>query len=77
MPSRDGYGETHSCSTFHEFQARRLKLRYKDANGDKHICHTLNNTAIATPRVLISLLEVHQQKDGTIKVPEALKPYMN
>jgi seryl-tRNA synthetase len=76
MPSRNGYGETHSCSTFHEFQARRLKLRYKGKDGLVKVCHTLNNTAIASPRVLISLLEVHQQKDGRIAIPKCLQPYL-
>lgn len=76
MPSRNGYGETHSCSTFHEFQARRLKLRYKSKDGQVRVCHTLNNTAIASPRVLISLLEVHQQKDGRITIPKCLQPYL-
>jgi seryl-tRNA synthetase len=76
MPSRAGYGETHSCSTFHDFQARRLKLRYKTKEGVTHVCHTLNNTAIACPRVLISLLEVHQQADGSIRIPKCLRPYM-
>ncbi len=76
MPSRGGYGETHSCSTFHEFQARRLKLRYKSKEQDVRICHTLNNTAIASPRVLISLLEVHQQSDMSVKIPECLQPYL-
>jgi seryl-tRNA synthetase len=76
MPSRNGYGETHSCSTFHEFQARRLKLRYKSKDGQVRVCHTLNNTAIASPRVLISLLEVHQQKDGRITMPKCLQPYL-
>ena len=64
MPFRKAYGETHSCSTFHEFQARRLKMRYKSADGSKMFCYTLNNTALATPRILISLLECHQQQDG-------------
>lgn len=76
MPSRGGYGETHSCSTFHEFQARRLKLRYKGKDGQTRVCHTLNNTAIASPRVLISLLEVHQRKDGSVAIPKCLVPYM-
>lgn len=76
MPSRKNYAETHSCSTFHEFQARRLGLRYKDENGDKFVCHTLNNTAIASPRILIPLLECHQRKDGRIQIPKALRPYM-
>lgn len=76
MPSRKNYGETHSCSTFHEFQARRLKLRYKGKDGQTKICHTLNNTAIASPRVLISLLEVHQRKDGSVAIPKVLQPYL-
>ncbi len=76
MPSRGNYGETHSCSTFHEFQARRLKLRYKGKDGQVKVCHTLNNTAIASPRVLISLLEVHQQKDGRVAIPKCLQPYL-
>lgn len=78
MPSREAYSETHSCSSFHDFQARRLRIRYrsKDEAQDKRFCYTLNNTAIATPRVLIPLLEVHQQKDGRIRIPKALRPYM-
>ncbi len=76
MPSRENYGETHSCSTFHEFQARRLKMRYRDADGTVHFCHTLNNTALATPRILIPLLENHQQADGRIRIPKALQHYM-
>lgn len=77
MPSRDKYSETHSCSTFHEFQARRLQIRYKDEEGKVQYCHTLNNTCIATPRALIPLLEVHQQEDGSVVIPAALRPYMN
>lgn len=76
MPSRKSYGETHSCSTFHDFQARRLKIRYKSKSGKKLFCYTLNNTAIATPRILIPFLEVHQTKDGNIKIPEKLRPYL-
>jgi seryl-tRNA synthetase len=76
MPSRKDYGETHSCSNFLDFQARRLNLRYKDADGKKHFAYTLNNTAIATPRILIPLLEVHQNEDGTINIPEPLRPFM-
>ena len=78
MPSRENYSETHSCSTFHDFQARRLNVRYRDevnAKSKQH-CYTLNNTAIATPRVLIPFLEVHQQADGSIKIPKALQPYL-
>ena len=77
MPSRKSYGETHSCSTFHEFQARRLNIKYKNSEKKKVFCHTLNNTAIASPRVLIPFLEVHQQSDGNIRIPAALQPYLN
>jgi seryl-tRNA synthetase len=77
MPSRDNYCETHSASKFYEFQARRMNLRYKDAQSKKNIfCHTLNNTVIASPRVLIPLMELYQNADGSITVPEALRPYM-
>ena len=76
MPSRNSYGETHSASRFHDFQARRLKLRYRDERKRIHICHTLNNTVIASPRILIALVEVHQTADGAIRVPRALRPYL-
>ena len=77
MPSRNGYGETHSCSMFYEFQARRLNLRYKDAQGKTQFAYTLNNTCIASPRVLIPLMECYQNADGSITIPEVLRPYMN
>ena len=77
MPSREAYGETHTASRFRDYQARRLNLRYRDAEGKVRHCHTLNNTVVATPRVLIALLEVHQLADGTIRVPEALRPYLD
>jgi seryl-tRNA synthetase len=76
MPSRDSYGETHSASRFYEFQARRLNMRYRDTDGKVKFCHTLNNTVIANPRVLIPILELYQNADGSITVPEALRPYM-
>jgi seryl-tRNA synthetase len=76
MPSRQGYGETHSASMFGEFQARRLDLRYRDAEGKVRVCHTLNNTVVATPRILIPLLENHQRADGSIAIPAALRPYL-
>lgn len=76
MPSRNNYGETHSCSTFHEFQARRLNIRYKDAEGKNRFCHTLNNTLIASTRFLIPILENFQQEDGSIAIPKPLQPYM-
>lgn len=77
MPSRKGYCETHSASKFHEFQARRMNLRYKDAETKKNLyCHTLNNTVIASPRVLIPLMEMCQNADGSITIPDVLRPYM-
>ena len=77
MPSREGYGETHSASALLDFQSRRLNLRYKDSEGQIHFCHTLNNTVVATPRVLIPLMEIYQTKDGKIQVPEVLQPYID
>ena len=76
MPSREGYGETHSASRFHDFQARRLNLRYRGEDGKVRHCHTLNNTVAASTRMLIALLENHQQADGTVRVPEPLRPYL-
>jgi len=76
MPSRDSYGETHSASRYHEFQARRLNIRYRDGEGKLRFCHTLNNTVIASPRILIPLLELYQNRDGSVTVPVALRPYM-
>jgi len=77
MPSRDNYCETHSASKFYDFQARRMNLRYKDGQTKKNrFCHTLNNTVIASPRVLIPLMELYQNADGSITVPEVLRPYM-
>lgn len=76
MPSRKSYGETHSASRFGEFQARRLNLRYKGPDKKTHFCHTLNNTVIASPRILIPLLEQYQNADGSVTVPKALRGYM-
>lgn len=75
MPSRNGYGETHSNSIVLDFQTRRLKIRYKDKDGKVKFCHALNNTAIASPRILIAILENFQQKDGSVKIPEVLQKY--
>ena len=77
MPSRKGFGETHSASRFYEFQARRMNLRYKTAGRQNLFCHTLNNTVIASPRVLIPILELYQNADGSVTIPQALRPYMN
>lgn len=76
MPSRKGYGETHSCSTFHDFQARRLNLRYKNKEGQRQFAYTLNNTALATPRVILAILENYQEADGSIRIPDVLQSYM-
>ena len=76
MPSRQAYGETHSASRFHDFQARRLNLRYRDGEGKVRFCHTLNNTVAASTRMLIALLENHQNADGTLSVPEPLRPFL-
>ena len=75
MPSRESYSETHSCSTMGDFQARRSNLRYRTADGGVKYAFTLNNTAIASPRVLIPLLETYQNEDGSISVPKALQCY--
>ena len=76
VPSENRYRETHSCSYFHDFQTRRLNIRYKDKDGKLRFAHSLNNTAIATPRILVSIIENNQQEDGTIAVPEVLQKYM-
>ena len=75
MAAREGYGETHSNSIVLDFQTRRLKIKYKDGDGKVKFCHSLNNTAIASPRILIPVLENFQQQDGTIKIPEVLQKY--
>ena len=76
MPSRGKYSETHSCSSLHEFQARRAKIRWRGTNGKTQYCHTLNNTAIASPRILIPILENLQNADGSVTIPEVLRPLM-
>ncbi len=77
MPSRKSYGETHSCSTFYDFQARRLNIRYRDKEGRLQYVHTLNNTCIASPRILIPVLENNQNLDASVNIPEPLQSYMN
>lgn len=77
MPSRHGYGETHSASRLYDYQCRRLNLRYKEADtGRNLVCHSLNNTVLASPRILIPIVELYQNADGSITVPEAIRPYM-
>ena len=88
MPSRgeelpDGtasgaYSETHSASRLYDYQCRRLGIRYKDPVTKKNvICHALNNTVAASPRILIPIIELYQNADGSITVPKVLRPYMN
>ena len=76
MPSQNTYRETHSSSYFHDFQTRRLTTRYRDAEGKMQFAHSLNNTAVAMPRILSMLVENYQNADGTVRVPEALVPYV-
>ena len=75
-PRQKKYFEVCSCSDLGDAQARRLKIRYKDENGKTQLAHTLNNTCVAPPRMLIAFLENNLQADGTIAIPEALRPYM-
>jgi seryl-tRNA synthetase len=77
MPSRNKYSETHSCSSLYDYQARRSGIRYRDADGQIQYAYTLNNTLAASPRILIPILENYQNADGTVTVPEALRPYMH
>ena len=76
VPSLGKYRETHSCSTLHDWQARRANLRWRDGERKVRFVHTLNNTALASPRILVPLLENHQQADGRVRLPAALRPLM-
>ena len=76
FPSLGTFRETHSCSTLHDWQARRARIRYKDSKGRMKFAHTLNNTAVATPRLLAALVENHQTADQRVRVPEVLRPYL-
>jgi seryl-tRNA synthetase len=75
-PRQQKYFEVCSCSNLGDAQARRLRIRYKDENGKTQLCHTLNNTCVAPPRMLIAFLENNLQADGTVVIPEVLRPYM-
>jgi len=77
MPSRNAYGETHSASNLTDWQTRRLNIKYKTQDGRKKYVYALNNTAIASPRILISILECNQQRDGSVKIPEVLRLYLD
>ncbi|HWH22730.1 MAG TPA: serine--tRNA ligase [Allosphingosinicella sp.] len=76
VPSLGKYRETHSCSTLHDWQARRANLRWRDESRKVRFVHTLNNTALASPRILVPLLENHQTEDGRVRLPKALQPLM-
>ena len=76
VPSLGKYRETHSCSTLHDWQARRANIRYRGSDGKVRFAHTLNNTALASPRILVPLLENHQTADGRVKLPKALQELM-
>jgi seryl-tRNA synthetase len=74
-PGQQAYLEVSSCSNFEDFQARRMNLRFKDAEGKNRFCHTLNGSALALPRLFAALIETYQQADGSIAIPEKLQPY--
>ena len=76
VPSQEKYRETHSASYLHDFQTRRLNIKYRDAEGKLRYAHSLNNTAAATPRLITMIIENYQQGDGTVKVPDVLVPFM-
>ncbi len=76
LPSLGAYRETHSCSSLHDWQARRANVRYRDADGAVQFVYTLNNTAVATPRILAALVENHQTSEAQVNVPAALRPYL-
>jgi seryl-tRNA synthetase len=75
-PGHGGYLEVSSCSNFVDYQARRMRLRFKDSEGKNRFCHTLNGSGTALPRLYVALIETYQQVDGSILVPEALRPYV-
>ena len=77
MPSQNQYRELSSASYYHDFQTRRFNIRYKDKDGKLRFTHSLNCTAVATPRILAAIVENYQQADGSIRVPDVLQPYMN
>src|ERR1035441_1805642 len=76
MPSLGAYRETHSCSSLHDWQARRANIRYRDTDGTVRFAYTLNNTAVATPRMLAALVENYQTIEAQVEVPAVLRPYL-
>ena len=77
LPSENKYREISSCSSCGSFQARRMKARYKNKNNEIEFVGTLNGSGLAVGRTVIAILENYQQADGSIKIPDVLKPYMN
>jgi len=75
-PGQKGWLEVSSCSNFEDFQARRANIRYRGPDGKPRLIHTLNGSGVALPRLMIAILEQCQQADGTVKLPEAIVPYM-
>ena len=75
-PRQKEYFEVGSCSNLGDAQARRLQIRVKGEDGKKYLAHTLNNTVVAPPRMLIAFLENNLQEDGSVRIPEVLRPYM-
>ena len=76
-PGEQQWLEVSSCSCFTDYQARRLNCRFKDADGKTKLVHTLNGSGVALPRLMVALLEQYQNADGSVTIPEALRPYMN
>jgi seryl-tRNA synthetase len=74
-PGQNAYLEVSSCSNYEDFQARRMDLKFKDAEGKNRVCHTLNGSGLALPRLFAALIETYQQPDGSIRIPEILQPY--
>lgn len=75
-PGEKQWLEVSSCSCFTDFQARRLNCRFRDSDGKTHLVHTLNGSGVALPRLMVALLEQHQQSDGSVLLPEAIRPYL-
>jgi seryl-tRNA synthetase len=76
LPGQEAYREISSCSNFEDFQARRLKARFRGGNGKPQLAHTLNGSGLAVGRTLVAVLENYQNEDGSVTVPEALRPYL-
>jgi seryl-tRNA synthetase len=76
-PGVNKFLEVSSCSNFEDFQARRSNIRFRDDEGNLRFVHTLNGSGVALPRTMIAIIETYQREDGTVKVPDVLKPYMN